>query len=96
MTRVVHFEVLDVTDERAMHDIAKKYNVDTIMHLAALLSAKAENNPQFAWNLNMGGLMNALEVARELDAQFFTPSSIGAFGPNTPKDLTPQDTSNDQ
>ena len=86
------FEVLDVTDERAMHDIAKKYNVDTIMHLAALLSAKAENNPQFAWNLNMGGLMNALGVARELDAQFFTPSSIGAFGPNTPKDLTPQDT----
>ncbi|MFC0014070.1 MULTISPECIES: NAD-dependent epimerase/dehydratase family protein [Allobacillus] len=86
------FEVLDVTDERAMHDIAKKYNVDTIMHLAALLSAKAENHPQFAWNLNMGGLMNALEVARELDAQFFTPSSIGAFGPNTPKDLTPQDT----
>lgn len=62
-----------------MHDIAKKYNVDTIMHLAALLSAKAENNPQFAWNLNMGGLMNALEVARELDAQFFTPSSIGAI-----------------
>ena len=86
------FEVLDVTDETAMYDLAKKYEVDTVMHLAALLSAKAEDNPQFAWNLNMGGLVNALEVARELNAQFFTPSSIGAFGPNTPKDQTPQDT----
>jgi nucleoside-diphosphate-sugar epimerase len=62
------------------------------MHMAALLSATAETKPVFAWNLNMGGLMNALETARELNLQFFTPSSIGAFGPNTPKDNTPQDT----
>ncbi|TCT20917.1 L-threonine 3-dehydrogenase [Melghiribacillus thermohalophilus] len=92
---VVHsgpFEILDVTDDQKMHDIAKKYQVDTIIHLAALLSAKAENNPQLAWNLNMGGLVNALEVARELGTKFFTPSSIGAFGPTTPKDNTPQDT----
>src|SRR5690606_20540326 len=57
-----------------------------------LLSATAEKNPLFAWNLNMGGLVNALETARELDLQFFTPSSIGAFGPSTPKKHTPQDT----
>lgn len=86
------FELLDVTDMKKMVEIAKKYKVDTIMHLAALLSATAEAKPVFAWNLNMGGLMNALETARELKAQFFTPSSIGAFGPTTPKDNTPQDT----
>ncbi|ATO50285.1 L-threonine 3-dehydrogenase [Brevibacillus laterosporus] len=86
------FEILDVTDAKAMHDIATKYKVDTIMHLAALLSATAEAKPLLAWNLNMGGLVNALEIARELNCQFFTPSSIGAFGPTTPKDNTPQDT----
>ncbi|WP_316571295.1 L-threonine 3-dehydrogenase [Neobacillus sp. YIM B06451] len=86
------FEILDVTDGKRMAEIAKKYNVDAIMHLAALLSATAEANPIFAWNLNMGGLMNALETAREMNAQFFTPSSIGAFGPSTPKEQTPQDT----
>ncbi|MGP4070943.1 L-threonine 3-dehydrogenase [Piscibacillus sp. B03] len=86
------FEILDVTNYDKMFDLAKTYEVDTIMHLAALLSAKAENNPKFAWDLNMGGLVNALEVARELDLKFFTPSSIGAFGPTTPKVKTPQDT----
>ncbi|MFT9599346.1 L-threonine 3-dehydrogenase [Mesobacillus sp.] len=86
------FEILDVMDTNKMVELAKKYEVDTIMHMAALLSATAETKPVFAWNLNMGGLMNALETARELDLQFFTPSSIGAFGPNTPKDNTPQDT----
>ncbi|MDN3015953.1 L-threonine 3-dehydrogenase [Paenibacillus sp. BSR1-1] len=86
------FEIVDVTDLKSMVEIAKKYKVDTVMHLAALLSATAEAKPVFAWNLNMGGLMNALETAREVNAQFFTPSSIGAFGPTTPKDDTPQDT----
>ncbi|MED2972294.1 L-threonine 3-dehydrogenase [Fictibacillus sp. B-59209] len=86
------FEILDVTDAQAMAGIAKKYNADTVVHLAALLSATAEAKPLLAWNLNMGGLVNALEVARELNCQFFTPSSIGAFGPSTPKDQTPQDT----
>lgn len=86
------FEILDVMDANKMVELANKYNVDTIMHMAALLSATAETKPVFAWNLNMGGLMNALETARELNLQFFTPSSIGAFGPNTPKDSTPQDT----
>ncbi|MEO4053992.1 L-threonine 3-dehydrogenase [Solibacillus sp. CAU 1738] len=86
------FEVLDVTDGKRMYELAKDFGADTMIHMAALLSATAEKNPVFAWNLNMGGLMNALEVAREQNLQFFTPSSIGAFGPSTPKDNTPQDT----
>lgn len=86
------FEVLDVMDAERMYELAKQFGADTLMHMAALLSATAEKNPVFAWNLNMGGLMNALETARKLDLQFFTPSSIGAFGPTTPKDDTPQDT----
>ena len=86
------FEILDVTDHKLMLELAEKHKIDTLIHLAALLSATAEAKPLLAWNLNMGGLVNALEVARELKLQFFTPSSIGAFGPSTPKDNTPQDT----
>lgn len=86
------FEIVDVLDDKTMAQVAKKYNVDTIVHLAALLSAVAEAKPALAWNINMGGLFNALEVARELNCAFFTPSSIGCFGPSTPKDKTPQDT----
>ena len=86
------FELLDVTDHKTMLTLAKKYEIDTLIHLAALLSATAAAKPLLAWNINMGGLVNALEVARELNCQFFTPSSIGAFGPSTPKDNTPQDT----
>jgi len=86
------FELLDVTDYKAMLYLAKKYEIDTLIHLAALLSATAEAKPLLAWNINMGGLVNALEVAREMKCKFFTPSSIGAFGPSTPKDNTPQDT----
>ncbi|QFF97870.1 L-threonine 3-dehydrogenase [Psychrobacillus glaciei] len=86
------FELLDVTDGEKMHQIAKDFGADTMMHMAALLSATAEAKPLLAWNLNMGGLVNALEASRELNMQFFTPSSIGAFGPSTPKKNTPQDT----
>ncbi|MFC5404564.1 L-threonine 3-dehydrogenase [Cohnella soli] len=86
------FDLLDVMDGQAMMDAAKRHGVDTILHLAALLSATAEAKPLLAWNLNMGGLSNALEVARELGCAFFSPSSIGAFGPGTPKEHTPQDT----
>ncbi|UPK41271.1 L-threonine 3-dehydrogenase [Paenibacillus pabuli] len=92
ITRSGPFELLDVTNDKAMFEIAKRYEVDTVIHLAALLSATAEEKPLLAWNLNMGGLMNALEISRELGCQFFTPSSIGSFGPSTPKDNTPQDT----
>lgn len=86
------FEILDVTDAQRMHNLAKDFGADTLMHMAALLSATAEEKPLLAWNLNMGGLVNALEASRELGMQFFTPSSIGAFGPSTPKTNTPQDT----
>lgn len=86
------FEILDVMDAEKMMQLAQDFEADTLMHMAALLSATAENNPVFAWNLNMGGLMNALETARKLNLQFFTPSSIGAFGPSTEKENTAQDT----
>jgi len=86
------FEVVDCTDPKAIESVVKKYNIDTIYHLAALLSAVAEANPQLAWQVNMGGLYNVLEVAREHHCAVFVPSSIGAFGPSTPQDGTPQDT----
>ena len=70
------FEILDVTNQENFLEVAKKYEVDTIIHLAALLSAVAEAKPQLAWTINMGGLVNALEAARELGCKFFTPSSI--------------------
>src|SRR5690606_29141472 len=84
------FEQLDVTDADRMNALVEKYKVDTFIHLAALLSAVAEAKPKLAWDLNMGGLLNALEVSREHNLKFFTPSSIGAFGPETPKNQTPQ------
>ena len=87
-----NFEILDVTDREKMMKMAMHYEVDTLIHLAALLSATAEAKPQLGWQLNMDGLINALEVARELELKMFTPSSIAAFGPNSPKDNTPQDT----
>ena len=86
------FEIVDCTDVHAVDRVVKKYRIDTIYHLAALLSAVAENNPQLAWNVNVNALVNVLEVAREHDCAVFTPSSIGAFGPTTPADNTPQDT----
>lgn len=87
-----NFETLDVLDYDKFLEIAQRHEVDTLIHLAALLSAVAEAKPQLAWEINMQGLVNALEVARIQNLQFFTPSSIGAFGPDTPKVNTPQDT----
>lgn len=86
------FDLMDVTDAAALAEIYKKHQPDTIIHLAALLSAVAEMKPSLAWAINMGGLVNMLELAREHNVALFTPSSIGAFGPNTPKVNTPQDT----
>jgi len=86
------FEIIDVRNAQRIADVVKKYNVDTIIHLAALLSAVGEKNPTLAWEINMGGLFNVLEVARETGVSVFTPSSIAAFGPSTPADNTPQDT----
>ena len=86
------FHFIDCTDINSVEEIVKKHNTEIIYHLAALLSAKAEANPQLAWDVNINGLYNVLEVAREHKCAVFTPSSIGAFGPTTPLDNTPQDT----
>ncbi|MDR3062402.1 MAG: NAD-dependent epimerase/dehydratase family protein [Dysgonamonadaceae bacterium] len=72
--------------------VVKKYKIDTIYNLAAILSATAEKNPKLGWDVGVGSLMNCLDVAKECKCAVFTPSSIGAFGPSTPKDKTPQDT----
>jgi nucleoside-diphosphate-sugar epimerase len=85
-------ELADITDGRQIAEVVSKYRIDTIYNLAALLSAVAEAKPQLAWKVGMDGLFNVLEVAREYGCAVFTPSSIGVFGNNTPKDKTPQDT----
>lgn len=86
------FEIFDVLDMNMLTDIVKKYEIDAIFNLVAMLSAKGEANPQIAWKVNMGALNNCLEAAREFNCAIFTPSSIGAFGLSTPHDNTPQDT----
>jgi len=86
------FENLDCLDDQALCIIVKKYQIDTIFHLAAILSAKGENNHQLAWKINIDGLINILQIAKEFKCSVFTPSSIAAFGPSTPKDNTPQET----
>ena len=85
-------EIAEVRDARALAGIVDKYRIDTIYNLAALLSAVAERKPLLAWDIQMNGLLNILEVAREKGCAVFTPSSIGSFGPNTPRVNTPQDT----
>ena len=86
------FEHLDCTKIRQVQEVVRRHGVTTIYHMAALLSAVAEEKPQAAWDLNMGGLYRVLEVARQYGCALFLPSSIGAFGPTTPPDHTPQDT----
>ena len=86
------FEVLDALNPTNMASAVARHRIDTIFNLVALLSAVGERNPQMAWNINMGALFNSLEVARQHHCAVFTPSSIGAFGPTSPKDMTPQDT----
>lgn len=86
------FEVLDVLDKEALLGIIRKYNITEVYNLAALLSATAEKNMDFAWKLNMEGLFNTLNLAKEgLLKKIFWPSSIAVFGPTTPKINTPQD-----
>jgi len=86
------FMKVDATNREELAAAVKKYNIDTIYHLAAVLSAVGEKNPGLAWNIGVNGLYNVLEVAREFNCAVFFPSSIGAFGPTTPLDNTPQDT----
>jgi len=86
------FEIIDCGTISTVEKVVKKYKIEAIYHLAAILSAVAEANPKLAWDVNINGLCNILDVAREHGCAVFTPSSIGAFGPDTPKDNTPQDT----
>jgi nucleoside-diphosphate-sugar epimerase len=81
---------LNVRDVEALYQVVREYHIETIYHLASVLSAVAEQTPQLAWHVNMDGLHNVLEVAREAGCAVFFPSSIGAFGPETPAEHTPQ------
>jgi nucleoside-diphosphate-sugar epimerase len=85
------FETLDILNKVQLVKIVEKYNIKQIYLLAALLSATAEKNPAFGWELNMNSLFNVLEIAKEgLIDKIFWPSSIAVFGPTTPKQNTPQ------
>jgi len=86
-------EALDVTDAAALLSVVERHQITQIYHLAAALSATGEKHPMWAWDLNMKGLLNVLELARTHKLErVFWPSSIAAFGPSTPKDATPQHT----
>lgn len=84
--------MLDALDVKAYSEVVKENKINRIYNLVALLSATGEKNPLLAWNINMGALLNSLEIAREFNCSVFTPSSIGAFGKDTPHIKTPQDT----
>jgi nucleoside-diphosphate-sugar epimerase len=87
------FEIAEITEKESLEELVKKHHIDTIYHMAAILSVTGENNPQLAWNVNMNGLYNVLEIAREHKMiRVFSPSSIAAFGPETPRENTPQET----
>src|SRR5215475_11486635 len=83
-------EHLDCTQPQQVLEVVRRHDIGTVYHLAALLSAVAEEKPHAAWSVNMGGLYNVLEAARQYRCQVFFPSSIGAFGPSTPRQHTPQ------
>jgi len=87
------FEFMDVTRRDSVEEVVRKHCIDTIYHLAAILSAVGEDKPLLAWDVNMNGLHNVLEIAREHKmVRLFCPSSIAVFGPSTPRDNTPQET----
>ncbi len=87
------FALLDVMQGKELAAFVAHHQISQIYHLAAMLSAKGEQHPQLAWDLNMTGLLNVLNLAKEnTQLKVFWPSSIGAFGPSTPKQNTPQDT----
>jgi nucleoside-diphosphate-sugar epimerase len=87
------FETLDVCRCADIAAVIAKHKIDTVVHMAALLSAVGEKNPAVCWDVNVNGLYNVLELARDLKlTQVFCPSSIAVFGPETPRDCTPQET----
>jgi len=87
------FEFIDVTRRETLDAVVEKYQIDTIYHMAAILSAVGEERPHLAWDVNINGLYNVLDIAREKEmTRIFCPSSIAVFGPDTPRDNTPQET----
>jgi len=82
----------DITNKEELKKIIQKYKIDTVFHLASILSAKGEQNPSLTWEVNIGGLKNILDLSTEFKFKIFWPSSIAVFGPTTPKDNTPQRT----
>ena len=87
------YEQVDVTSKESLEKVVEQYDIDTVYHLAAILSAAGEKDPWLAWKVNMDGTYNVLEVAREHEmVKVFCPSSIAAFGPETPRINTPQET----
>ncbi|MFA5070062.1 MAG: NAD-dependent epimerase/dehydratase family protein [Patescibacteria group bacterium] len=88
-----HGEIVDVTDKEMIRNVLEKHRINTIYHLAGILSASGEKNPNLAWRVNLEGLKNILDLALEYKVEkVFWPSSIAAFGPTTPRDRTPQRT----
>ena len=87
------FEFLDIVDSKTIEKVVKDYDIDTIYNMAAILSATGEERPLLCWDVNINGLNNILELARTYEmTRVFVPSSIAAFGPETPRDLAPQET----
>ncbi len=87
------FYFIDVGRRNTLEEVVRKHDIDTIVHMAAILSATGEQNPQLCWHVNMDGTINVLECARDHEmAQVLIPSSIAAFGPGTPLENTPQET----
>lgn len=87
------FEFIDISNKKTVEEVVDKYDIDTIYNMAAILSAVGEEKPLLCWNVNINGMYNILEIAREKEmTRVFVPSSIAAFGPETPRDNTPQET----
>jgi len=85
-------EKAEITDFPTLRKLIRKYDIGKVYHLVSILSAKGEQNPSLTWKINMEGLKNILDLAVEFKLKIFWPSTIAAFGPNTPKIKTPQDT----
>ncbi|MEO9872576.1 NAD-dependent epimerase/dehydratase family protein [Ekhidna sp.] len=86
------YEKLNIMNKESFHIILEKHNITQVYHLAAVLSAKGEQNPHFAWQLNMESLLTVLEAGKDKLKKIYWPSSIAVFGPDTPKENTPQNT----
>jgi len=87
------FEFINIAQKETIEEIVKKYNIDTIYNMAAILSATGEEKPGLCWDVNINGMYNILELALKYDmTRVFVPSSIAVFGPETPRENTPQET----